>query len=118
MECTQKYEQQLHVLRAEITKAKAAYHLELADETNRRLGQQSSRSRKSVDAKQESVRALEKRYESLQRSMLDEVAYLQRGGGAALRVYQAVPAESTTASSSVARSGSSTGKSTSGEFLV
>lgn len=36
--CVQRYTNLLEPLRAEITKAKSLYHVELADETNRRLG--------------------------------------------------------------------------------
>ena len=87
MEAMQRYETQLEVLRVEVTKAKEAYHSELARETNQRLGNLSTRSRKAVDAKQQAVKDAEERVADLRHDMQDEITRLRKQQrGAALDV--------------------------------
>ena len=76
-EVAQRYELQFAPLRAEIGKAKEAYHSELADETNKRIGRLSTPTRKKIDSSKHSLDELEARYAQLRQQMQDELASLR-----------------------------------------
>ena len=77
-ETVQPYELAMQAIRTELNSAKDAYRLELADETNRRLGSSSSReSRKDVVVKQERVHQLEKQLADLHADFTEAMAQLR-----------------------------------------
>ena len=88
----QSYQADLEALRSEIERSKANYHLELANETNRRLGQikgPGMKVRRVVDARQRTLQELERRYDELRQDMQDDIAHLrsqQRSAALAMHV--------------------------------
>jgi chromosome segregation ATPase len=89
-ELVQRYEHSLATARAEVTKAQEAYRAAQARENDLRLGQLSSReTKKGLEGKRQELRAAERRCESLQREMHDELADLRETQRTACRAIHA-----------------------------